>query len=89
MDARYAIRDPRSAFRRRRRRRCWRSSTKTVAQALHTNEVQEKLSSLGMEEVASWATDASRYIENERQKWSKAMFLTARPTTPHAARPLA
>jgi tripartite-type tricarboxylate transporter receptor subunit TctC len=42
-----------------------------IAQALHTGDVQEKLSSLGMEAVGDSPQDAAKYIAAEGQKWAK------------------
>ena len=44
---------------------------KQIAQALRASDVQEKLSSLGMEAVGSSAQDAARYIAAEERKWMK------------------
>jgi tripartite-type tricarboxylate transporter receptor subunit TctC len=46
---------------------------KSIAQALHANELQEKLAGLGMGAVASSSVDAAKYVENERQKWGKVV----------------
>ena len=46
---------------------------KSIAQALQTSELQEKLSGLGMEGVASSPADAAKYIGAEREKWSKVV----------------
>jgi tripartite-type tricarboxylate transporter receptor subunit TctC len=46
---------------------------KAIAQALHTNDVQEKLAGLGMGAVASSAVEAAKYIEDERVKWGKVV----------------
>ena len=44
---------------------------KNISQALHSPEVQEKLSSLGMEAVGTSAPDAAKYIAAEAAKWNK------------------
>jgi tripartite-type tricarboxylate transporter receptor subunit TctC len=44
---------------------------KQIAQGLHAADVQEKLSSLGMEAVASSPSDAAKYIAAEAAKWNK------------------
>jgi tripartite-type tricarboxylate transporter receptor subunit TctC len=46
---------------------------KAIAQALHANELQEKLAGLGMGAVANSSVDAAKYIDNERQKWGKVV----------------
>jgi tripartite-type tricarboxylate transporter receptor subunit TctC len=46
---------------------------KAIAQALHANDLQEKLAGLGMGAVASSSVDAAKYIDNERQKWGKVV----------------
>jgi tripartite-type tricarboxylate transporter receptor subunit TctC len=46
---------------------------KSIAQALHTPDLQEKLSSLGMEGVGNSPADAAKYIGAEQQKWSKVV----------------
>jgi tripartite-type tricarboxylate transporter receptor subunit TctC len=46
---------------------------RSIAQALHTTEVQEKLAGLGMGAVASSAVEAAKYIEDERVKWGKVV----------------
>jgi tripartite-type tricarboxylate transporter receptor subunit TctC len=46
---------------------------KSIAQALHTPDLQEKLGSLGMEGVANSPADAAKYIIAEQQKWSKVV----------------
>jgi tripartite-type tricarboxylate transporter receptor subunit TctC len=46
---------------------------KDIAQALHAADVQEKLSGLGMESVASSPAEAAKYIAAEQQKWSKVV----------------
>jgi tripartite-type tricarboxylate transporter receptor subunit TctC len=44
---------------------------KSIAQALHASDVQEKLSSLGMIAVGSSPQDAAKYISAEAAKWNK------------------
>ena len=44
---------------------------KSIAQALHAPDVQEKLSSLGMEAVGNSTQEAAKYIAAEAAKWSK------------------
>ena len=44
---------------------------RNLVQALHAPDVQDKLSSLGMEAVASAAQDAAKYIAAEERKWNK------------------
>ena len=44
---------------------------KNIYQALHAPDVQEKLSSLGMEAVGSSVQDAAKYIAAETAKWNK------------------
>jgi tripartite-type tricarboxylate transporter receptor subunit TctC len=44
---------------------------KHIAQGLHAADVQEKLSSLGMEAVAGSPQEAAKYIAAEAAKWSK------------------
>jgi len=44
---------------------------KNIYQALHSAEVQDKLSSLGMEAVGSSVQDAAKYIASEAAKWNK------------------
>jgi len=44
---------------------------KQLGHALRASDVQEKLSSLGMEAVASSPQDAAKYIAAEERKWNK------------------
>jgi tripartite-type tricarboxylate transporter receptor subunit TctC len=44
---------------------------KQISQGLHAADVQEKLSSLGMEAVASSSHEAAKYIAAEAAKWNK------------------
>ena len=44
---------------------------KSIADALRARDVQERLSSLGMEGVGSAPAQASKYIAAEAQKWNK------------------
>ena len=44
---------------------------KNVVQSVHDREVQEKLSSLGMESVGTSPQEAAKYIAAEAQKWQK------------------
>lgn len=44
---------------------------KQIAQGLRAPELQEKLSSLGMEAVGSSAQEAAKYIATEERKWNK------------------
>jgi tripartite-type tricarboxylate transporter receptor subunit TctC len=46
---------------------------KSIATALHAADLQEKLSGLGMEGVASSPADALKYINAERDKWGKVV----------------
>jgi tripartite-type tricarboxylate transporter receptor subunit TctC len=46
---------------------------KSIAHALHAGDVQEKLSGLGMEAVASSPAEALKYIAAERDKWGKVV----------------
>jgi tripartite-type tricarboxylate transporter receptor subunit TctC len=42
-----------------------------IAQGLRSGDVQEKLSSLGMEGVGNSQAEAAKYIAAEAAKWSK------------------
>jgi tripartite-type tricarboxylate transporter receptor subunit TctC len=44
---------------------------KNIGQALHTPEVQDKLSSLGMIAVGNSSQEAVKYISAEAAKWNK------------------